>query len=445
MWKCKKCETLNNNEHYSCYICYNVKVTTLKDPPPWWKRFLLVALAVATIFVLGFVSANLFFDSSESEMITMPDVVGLSLEEARELLEELGLDIHTRDEYDSSIVQGVVISQNIEDGVRVEPGTRIQLMISRGPEMVTVPSLVGLSLADARQSLEGMGLRIHTRDEYDTEIAEGVVISQDIEDGAKVEPGTRVELMISRGPEPEPEPEIVAVSNVMGLTEENARQRMRRDGFLVNVSEGYHPTTPRGLVINQTPNAGSMEEQGTRVNLVISRGPDPNQLPFVYDVGGFGRTQITSGDVTINVPIPLWDVKAERGDSYRFFRGFQWSAVGAIIGRHDSIEEATRHELQYWPSLPTTESYEFTVNTVLEGTRLLVLERERVLGENEELNEDYFLLRSEGSVRSYVSIFEYRGQVVYVILHFDGSSTREQRVQLLEVYGFGKFIEAGIL
>lgn len=442
MWKCTKCETLNKNEHHSCFICHDAYVTEPPPPPPppWWKLLLIAALAVGLIFALVFASTNVLPDPPEPEMVTVPDVVGLSLGDARQSLRELGLEIHTRVEHDPSVAEGIVISQNIEEDTPVERGERIELTISRGPEMVTVPDLVGLSLADAERSLEEMGLRVRTSDEYHSEIAEGVVISQNKREGTEVELETRIELTISRGPE------MVTVSDVTGMSLTSARRQLEENGLMVQVNRVYHPTILRNNVINQEPSANTSREQGTRIYLTISQGPDPNKLPFDYDAEGFETIQIVSRGVTIDVPIPLeWDLIEESGTSYRFYRGFRWFGVGGDIGQFDSVEERMEEVLYSYRNRRYNVRFEIRENTSLEGSRLLVLERERVLGQSATINEEHLNHRREAVILSYVMIFEYQEEVVYVILYFDETSPREEKERLFRVYGFGKFIEAGYL
>ena len=462
MWKCTKCETLNKNEHHSCFICYNIegsdppwwkrflvnltKLTSQTGSPLWWKRFLPVVLAVVVIFVLGFISANVIPVPPEPEMVTVPDVVGLSLGDARQSLRVLGLEIHTRVEHDPSVAEGVVISQSIEDGTPVELGTRIELIISRGepvPGMVEVPDLVGLSLTDARQLLEEMGLRVHTRDDHDSEIAEGAVISQSKREGTEVELGTRIDLIVSIGP---PVPEMVTVNDVTGMSLTSARRQLEEDGFIVQVNRVYHPTILRNNVINQEPSADTRREQGTRIYLTISQGPDPNVLPFVLDVWS-DTFQIEDRGVTIEVPMPAGNIRRQEEDAVVVATA-QYSAGVRFRHTWASIEAGVASVLAFWPGLRTTDDYNFRDRGVyLEGSVLLVLElaRDLDLDDTAEVDEGYILGRREVNVTIYTKIFEYQERIVYVVLIFDEHFPDADKIPFFEAYGFGKFIEAGYL
>ena len=103
---------------------------------------------------------------------------------------------------------------------------------------------------------------------------EGQVISQSIDPGQKVDKGTTVSYVVSRGPETK----YVNVPGLGGYTEADARSRLENAGLTVgNVSYAYSNTVGEGYVIDQTASPGSSVEEGTSVGFTVSRGPEPQQ------------------------------------------------------------------------------------------------------------------------------------------------------------------------
>ena len=134
-------------------------------------------------------------------LVVVPDLTGLNLDDAIELLEASGLVLGTVQEtnYDT-INQGVVISQSILAGEQVEEGEIIDLLVSIGPRVVTVPDFTGLEEEEARQLIESSNLSLGSIDyEYDDNVEEGHVISQSLEAGESVDSGTSIDLVISSG------------------------------------------------------------------------------------------------------------------------------------------------------------------------------------------------------------------------------------------------------
>ena len=143
--------------------------------------------------------------SDGAEDPTMPEVVGMTEDEAIAVLRDLGLKVLVGSRQSSDSVEaGRVISSNPNPGVKVGAGSQVTLVISTGIAEVEVPSLAGLSRTAARSTLVNAGLALGEVDtDYSDEPVDSV-ISQSIPYGTSVAKGTAVDVVLSRGPKPAP-------------------------------------------------------------------------------------------------------------------------------------------------------------------------------------------------------------------------------------------------
>lgn len=223
----------------------------------------------------------------EIHKVQVPNVAGQDEAKAQQMLEESGLVVLVDYKSDDNVEASKVISTDPGAGTEVEEGTKVKMYVSTGAEKVEVPELVGhfQSEADAALAAAGLGGSVSGED-YSDRYEAGVIMSQDPKPGKKVEKGTVVSYVLSKGPKPK----MVDVPNLSGLTEEQAMKKLGDKGLVGYVVEyQYHSTVTAGYVISQT--ASGQVEQGTSVGFVISMGPEqttPVQPPEPSDPGNSG-------------------------------------------------------------------------------------------------------------------------------------------------------------
>jgi len=135
------------------------------------------------------------------DSVDVPNVVGKAESEAKQQITNANGDfrVATKEEYSSSVPEGHVIRQ--EPSGKAEHGSTITLIISKGAEKVSVPSLVGRTESEAESSLRNAGLSIgKIREVNDDQVPKGQVISQSIDAGTSVDAGTKVDIVVSAGP-----------------------------------------------------------------------------------------------------------------------------------------------------------------------------------------------------------------------------------------------------
>lgn len=170
------------------------------------------------------------FVSVGSAYTEAPKIIDYSPEGATKVLKEAGLELGetTDSRYSDSIAKGNIVSQDPKSGERVKFGSSIAVVVSKGPQPIDVPSVVGKSITDATSTLEGLGLKVDRSGQYDDNVAKDNVISQDPNSGT-VYRGDTVKLVVSDGPQPVPVP------NVINLHTAEATAQLQGAGFQVDV------------------------------------------------------------------------------------------------------------------------------------------------------------------------------------------------------------------
>jgi eukaryotic-like serine/threonine-protein kinase len=142
------------------------------------------------------------FVSSGPKQITVPDVVGLSRESAESLLDAKGLGVVPREEA-SDKPKDEVIAQSPGGDTRVDRGSRVTITVSKGEEKIDVPTVEGLTAADASRQLRAAGLGVAQRARtVDTQDDDGVVIAEHPSGGTQVDKGTTVVIVVGRFRQP---------------------------------------------------------------------------------------------------------------------------------------------------------------------------------------------------------------------------------------------------
>jgi len=223
------------------------------------------------------------------EMIAVPDLVGQPLLQSRLVVEGARLQIgQVNERFDDTVKPGLIISQDPPAGTRIPRGSALTLLVSRGPELVEMPVLVGRPLEEARRRLEELGLIVRqVRSAVSPDLEPGTVVDQSPDPGRKVRPSeTEVVLTVSVRPGTEgrpPEAPVVTVERRATPApkptprggEDRARGQLRTVVHVV-VPEGEAGQRVRVVVIDEAGVRTVYEKQhdpGDQVDIVVlSRG-----------------------------------------------------------------------------------------------------------------------------------------------------------------------------
>jgi serine/threonine-protein kinase len=248
-------------------------------------RVIAIALAlICAIPVSYFIYAGLQTILGPKE-IELPDVLGMTEEEAAETLEALGLKLFVADLVaDAEVEEGRIVSQERSEGSVVKEGFTLRVSISRGQEEqeereevpIVVPNVVGRSLEDAAYQIESYGYRLgSTDDRENSKLPKDYVVRQSPNAGEEAEEGARIDLVLSDG---EALPEKVSVPNLLALTEDAARRQIEGVGLKVGtVTPESNATYETGKVIWQQHEPGTELPVGSEVAFKVSSGIPSNE------------------------------------------------------------------------------------------------------------------------------------------------------------------------
>ncbi len=270
-----------------------------KDVNPDTKKIMRILLIVAGVIVALLViflvgnAVGVFsgpgITATTEKQVDVPDVRGMTEDEARDELNDKNLGMHVSgreasDEYD----EGEIISQDPGDGEKVDEHTTIEVVVSTGPEtkMVKVPNVVDAKEADAEKEIEDAGLIVKKEFEASDDVDAGRVISVSPDAGTEVEEGSEVTIVVSTGPETK----MVAVPKLVGREAADAEAALTSAGLVGSVTEQYSDE-PAGQVISQSPLEGEQVEEGSTVSYVVSLGPETKTVTVPNLTTGMTREE----------------------------------------------------------------------------------------------------------------------------------------------------------
>ena len=228
--------------------------------------------------------------SGGAETKTVPNTEGADISEAKTILESLGFAVETAEEY-SVLEKGSVISQSVEPGSEYEVGGTIVLVVSSGtdPEAVSekksviMPDFTGKTYNDAMKQIEDLALIAKVTREYNGTVGKDKIISQSVKSGDEIMSGSTVEIVVSLGVE------TITVRDAQFKTESEAKTILEGQGLNIKVTYENSDTVAAGVVIRQTPSAGSSVSPGTEVDIVVSTGKEK--------LNGYHTQTYNNGDI----------------------------------------------------------------------------------------------------------------------------------------------------
>lgn len=212
-------------------------------------------------------TASLSNNKNSSDMVEVPNVVGMTKEDAIKALNKLGLGYKAVTQSSDTVAEDCVISQGNVGGSKVEKNSQIVLTISSGKENkeVSVPNVKGRSEQEAREVIEAANLVVSVDYEYSDTVDAGNVIKYS--PSGSVSEGSTVTISVSRGKKVTN----VTVPNVLGMSESLASQTLDSANLKVTVKYETSSKAEYGTVTSQTPySAGDSVPSGTTITIYVS-------------------------------------------------------------------------------------------------------------------------------------------------------------------------------
>ena len=227
--------------------------------------------------------------------VDVPRVVGLDVADAFERAQAAGLRAKSVEVF-ARQAKGRVVRQRPPARAEARRGATVVLTVSKGPQLVAVPSVMGQMEAAATAALRRVGLRVNiVRVPAPGPVAEGTVVAQNPKGGVRAPKGSTVRLNIAGAAAPAggstptvPTTGEAPVPNVVGSRDTDAISRLQAAGFRVS-STPVSSTRPSGTVLTQSPVGGTTATRGSTVRITVSGGRQVRTVPDVV-----GETEVAA-------------------------------------------------------------------------------------------------------------------------------------------------------
>ena len=250
--------------------------------------------------------------------ISVPSLVGMSQNEAKEALSNIGLLSEVVEEvFSEDIAQGKVISSSPGGGGRISPAGTVGLVLSKGQERIEIPVIANLTPDVATQKISALGLTMGDINEvFDMKVESGFVIGTDPKSGEKVKRNSVVNIVVSKGVEK------IALISYVGKGGDEALSELTNSGFDVKVVYKFSDKVFKGQVVSQSPEISDAIGLGSKIELVLSKGPEFVFVPNVLgknkndaslDLENLGLKVVTKGTGKVNNISPAIGTKVKQG------------------------------------------------------------------------------------------------------------------------------------
>lgn len=242
------------------------------------NKKLILGIAMAVLFlVVGSVSAYLAFNKSGGKKVEVPNIVGLTKEEAQKVLSEKKLKLVVAQKVKSEKKEGTIIESYPKSGEKVAENSEVRVSISSG-NVVVVPNLKGMELDSAKKAIQDIKLKVgNVKYEFNDNVAAGKVISQTPDVDAELKEGEEISLVVSNGPEIK----YSTVPNLIGKSIDAAQNALANAGLSMGSSKAIitEDQSLDGQVASQSIGAGQSIKQGSSVSISYYKYKKPEVKP----------------------------------------------------------------------------------------------------------------------------------------------------------------------
>ena len=210
----------------------------------------------------------------------MPEVAGLTKDEAIEKLKEATLGHKIQEEYDNKVQEGYVISASKEKDEVVEKHTTITLIVSKGAKLFDIPDVSGKGKDEAKEQLRALGLNVKIEYQANESVEIDKVIGTNPTAPEQLKYGDDITMYVSSGTDSTD----VSVPKVTGLSRDAAKASLEGQGLKLGDVVEEFSNVEKGKITRQDKEPDSKVPSGTVVNLWISKGAE--EKPKVPDITG---------------------------------------------------------------------------------------------------------------------------------------------------------------
>ncbi len=262
----RKMESIENKTEYKEKTGGHVS-----SKPTKTKRILMIVVIACIIIlipIIGFFGTQLILDAGQPKDVNLPNLIGKTYEETKELLKDTKITIETEEEFNEEVEAGKIFWQEPPyiEGYQVKENSNIKVKISKGTEMVTMKKVVGMKFEEAEALIENeLHLKIEKKEETSKTVEAGVIIKQTPEEGEEVKTGSTVEITVSTGTGIKQ----LSVPYVIGDTEEDAKKKLKDLEVIIVYEEDT--TKIDGRVLKQSIEAGTTVDEKTKITVTVNK------------------------------------------------------------------------------------------------------------------------------------------------------------------------------
>lgn len=246
-------------------------------------KALSIVIGLVLLFALSLGGTLAFLNLTNPPEVELPNLVGMSKEEAQKEAENLKLKFEIKEEeFNKEVPEGYIISQDPKyiEKYNVKEGSTITVVVSKGQEKTKVPNVKGKSQEEALQLLEEANLKAEIIEETSKTVKEGYVISQETEPDEELFAGDTVKIHISKGTGIKQ----VNVVSVIGQSEANAKTTLTGLGLKVNVAYEEDTSKADGIVLKQSLEGGKTVNEGTTVTITVNKIAEMKEVSVTVNV-----------------------------------------------------------------------------------------------------------------------------------------------------------------
>lgn len=253
------------------------------------KKIAFTTIGLILLAIILFIGYVLF---STPQNTTLPDVAGLTEQQAKQKLMKAKLEIgeitYTNDD---KIAKDHVIKTTPSANTEVREGASIDMVVSSGPQKQAFGDYRGQVYADVKSRLEKQGVTVRKKESYSDEYAKDEIIEQSVKSSKKVVlSSTTVTFVVSKGNES------YSLRDLTNYTLKSVQDYASDLGLKLQINKEYNDTVANDMVITQQPSAGSDISEGDTLTVTISQGKDPAKED--QD----DQDSYTSFTISVNVP-----------------------------------------------------------------------------------------------------------------------------------------------
>lgn len=246
-------------------------------------KALSIFIGLILLFALSLGGTLAFLNLTNPPEVELPNLVGMSKEEAQKEAENLKLKFEIKtEEFNKEVPEGFIISQDPKyiEKYNVKEGSTIIVVVSKGQEKTKVPNVKGKSQEEALQLLEEANLKAEIIEETSKTVKEGYVISQETEPDKEAFAGDTIKIHISKGTGIKQ----VNVVSVTGQNEATAKTTLTGLGLKVNVAYEEDTSKADGIVLKQSLEGGKTVDEGTTITITVNKIAEMKEVSVSINV-----------------------------------------------------------------------------------------------------------------------------------------------------------------